>query len=461
MIRDLSLPRVVLLSLLTAFLAAPVLAQELTPPWDEKSVLNDPEWRKRFLGSYGFLSGAEPSVAGGEIELLREVIDLMKANPRAASARLVGVSGASSSAALDFVLANLQFQNGEVDKAEKTYELALSKFPDFRRAHKNLGLVRVQKGDFAGAAKHLGRAVELGDRDGKNFGLLGYCHLQLENYVAAEQAYRSAILQEPETQDWQLGLARALLSMQKNEEAIAHFDSLIEQNPQDATLWLLQANAYVGHEQPEEAAVNLEAVRLLGKAETSSLVLLGDIYMNAGMPEFAKSAYLEVVETDKAGNQFKAAYRAADLLIRTGANREAEEVLASIDKRYEKSLSKEDELGVLTLKAKAARAQGRKKEAANLLESIVNRDGTRGDALIELARYRKTEGDLDRALLLLERAQNVDGFERPALLERAQLLVSKNQYKEAAQLLRAALQIRSEPRVERFLARVEEAARGT
>ncbi|MEM7410269.1 MAG: tetratricopeptide repeat protein [Myxococcota bacterium] len=442
------------------WLGAAASAEEITPPWDEQSVLSDPEWRKRFLGSYGFLSGAEPSVSGTELELLREVIDLMQANPRAAEARLVGVSGGTSSAALDFVLANLQFQNGNTEKAAKTYELALSKFPDFRRAHKNLGLVRVQGGDFAGAAEHLARAVELGDRDGKNFGLLGYCHLNLENYVAAEEAYRSAILQEPETQDWQLGLARALLSMEKYEEAAAHFSSLIEKNPQDATLWLLQANAYVGLEKPEEAAVNLEAVRLLGKAQTSSLVLLGDIYMNAGMPEFAKSAYLEVVRTDQSGTQFHAAYRAADLLIRTGSHRDAEEVLASIDKRYE-SLSKDDELKVLTLKAKVARALGRKKEAANLLESIVGRDGTRGEALLELARYRKGQGEVDRALLLLERAQNLDGFEYAALLERAQLLVTRSDYTNAAQLLREALQIRDEPRVQRFLARVEEAARGT
>jgi hypothetical protein len=47
------------------------------------------------------------------------------------------------SAALDFILANLDYQNGQLDEAVDYYGRALGKFPDFRRAHKNLGLLHV------------------------------------------------------------------------------------------------------------------------------------------------------------------------------------------------------------------------------------------------------------------------------------------------------------------------------
>ena len=421
--------------------------------------LRDPEWRKRFLGSYGFLSGAEPDIRQDELALLREVIDVMQVDPKVAATRLQGATSDTSSAALDFILANLRFQSGDLEPAVASYRTALQKFPDFRRAHKNLGLLLVQKSDCKAAAKHLTRAVELGDRDGRNYGLLGYCYIQLENPLAAESAYRSAILQEPETQDWKLGLAQALLGMEKYAEAAAHFESLLTETPGDPQLWKLQANAFVGLDRPLDAAVNLETVRLLGKAETSSLVLLGDIYMNAGMPEFASDAYLAVIEQDRQGTQFQAAYRAADLLIRTGAYRQADSVLAKIDSRYE-SLPRERELQVLTLKAKSARAQGQSGEAAKLLESIVSRDGTRGEALLELARHYRDQGAHEKALLMLERARNLDGFEYPALLDGAQLHVSSGDYGKAVDLLRQAVQIKREPRVERFLARVEEAARG-
>lgn len=449
--------RPILLVFLAAALAAPAGAQ--TKPWTGASVVNDPEWRKRFLGSYGFLSGAEPQIDAAELEVLREVIEVMKANPAAAAEMLKQQTGEGSSAALDFILANLEFQGGELEAAKEHYQSALKKFPDFRRAHKNLGLLLVQQSEFAAALQHLSRAAELGDRDGRTYGLMGYCYITLENHLAAEMAYRQAVLQEPETRDWKLGLARAQLALEHFKDAAGLFESLIEADPSDPTPWLLQANAYVGLDQPRKAAVNLEAVRALGKARSSSLVLLGDIYMNAGMTELAKGAYLEVIETDAKGAQFDTAYRAADLLVRTRAYGDAEEVLASIGKRYG-GLSEEDELRVLTLEAKLARAQGRGEQAAGLLQSIVERDGTRGDALLELASYHRSQDRLEKAVLLIERAEKLDAFEYQAYLEHAQLLVSEKQYGAAAQYLRKALDIKREPRVELFLSRVEQAARG-
>ena len=62
-------------------------------------------------------------------------------------------------------------------------------------------------------------------------------------------------------------------------------------------------------------------------------------------------------------------------------------------------------------------------------------------------------------MLMLERARNLDAFEYPALVELAQAKVAARDYAAAASLLREALELKNEPRVERFLAQVEEAAR--
>ena len=445
------------LVLLVVCAAAPMASAQYQP-WDGAKVIDDPEWRKRFLGGYGFLSGAEPEIRADELTMLREVVELMRVNPRAAATMLEGQLGPDSSASLDFVLANLQFQNGELDAAVERYRAALEKFPDFRRAHKNLGLLMVQQGDFSAALVHLSRAVELGDRDGRNYGLIGYGYINLGNHLAAEVAYSNAILQDPDTRDWKLGLARSLLAMNRYREAISLFESLIGEQPDDPTLWLLQANAYIGLDEPMEAAVNLETVRMMGKAPNSSLVLLGDIYMNAGMSEFARSAYVEVIESDQGASEFETAYRAAELLVRAGSHAEAEKVIDSMERRYEQ-LAEADELRVLTLKGKVARAQGKQEVAARLLESIVERDGTRGDALLELAAYYDGKGDRESALMLIERAQKLDEFEYAALLAHAQLRVSAKEYAEAATLLRRAIQIKREPRVERYLVVVDQAIR--
>ena len=155
-------------------------------------------------------------------------------------------------------------------------------------------------------------------------------------------------------------------------------------------------------DQPMAAAVNLEAVRMLGKAEASTLTLLGDIYMNEGVFDMAKDAYLAVVERDREGKQFQAARRAADLLTRAQAYAQAADLLGSIERRYGKSLSRDEGLDLKTLQAKVARAQGRDKEAARLLEQVVDLDGTRGDALLELARFHRDVGNDEKAMLMLE-----------------------------------------------------------
>ena len=181
--------------------------------------------------------------------------------------------------------------------------------------------------------------------------------------------------------------------------------------------------------------------------------------MNEGIADLAKEAYLEVIRTDEKGARFETAFRAADLLHRGQADREASQMLSSIDKRYGGKLSADDQLRLMTLKAKVKRSQGDAKGAARLLEQIVERDGTRGEALLELARYHRDQGNDQRALLLLERAQKLEAFEYTAIVERAQFYVGRRDYDRAAGLLRQALRIKREPRIERFLARVERATR--
>jgi len=440
-------------------MSAALTASAQFKPWSGSSIVQDPEWQKSFLGSYGFLSGVEPDIKPSELSILKDVIDLMKVNPRAALAMLEQRMGDDNSAALDFIVANLRFQQGDLANATTSYEKALQKFPDFRRAHKNLGLLMVQVNEYKGAVEHLTRAIELGDRDGRTYGLLGYGYINLDNPLSAEQAYRTAVLQQPDSKDWQLGLARSLLSLEKYEEAAALFSTILEQHPEDASVWKLQANAFIGLDQPLAAAVNLEALRMLGKADLSSLVLLGDIYMNEGIRDLAKDAYLAAIAKDTEGTQFEAAYRAADLLFRAAAYDQSAEILASIDRRYGKKLPEDANLELMTLRARIARAQGREAEAVSILEDIVQRDGTRGDALLELARYNRDQGNDQKALLLLERAQNIPAYVYDALIERAQFLVAGKDYEQAASLLRQALRIKSESRVERFLARVEGAVR--
>ncbi|MDP4878250.1 MAG: hypothetical protein NWR36_00050, partial [Opitutales bacterium] len=88
---------------------------------------SDPTFVNEFLGSYGFLAGAEPQISDEEKEALRALIDLIKVSPAVAIQQLEPQIKTSSSAAFDFILANLYFQEGNLAKAEQFYTNAVTK----------------------------------------------------------------------------------------------------------------------------------------------------------------------------------------------------------------------------------------------------------------------------------------------------------------------------------------------
>ena len=417
---------------------------------------SDTTFQNEFLGSYGFLAGAEPQISDEEKEALRNLIDLIKASPKAAIQALEPQITNTSSAAFDFILGNLYFQDGNLAKAEQYYGNAVVKHPDFRRAYKNLGLVQVQQGDFGKAIKTISKALELGEVDGRSYGLLGYGYLTQERYYPAEAAYRQAILMQPDVTDWKVGLARCLLETERYADAIALFDTLLLDAPDNADYWMLQGNAYLGKGEPLTAAKNLEVVRRMGAADLGTLTLLGDIYMNNNSPDLALEAYLAATEQATASDS-QSLLRAAELLTRSGNFDQSKSIIAQIRKKLE--LPESDDLALLTLEAKIARAEGNDEGAVQLLNQIVERDALNGDALIELANFYAEQGDMAKAINRFQQAEKIEAFEREALVAHAQARVRNGDYQAALPLLRRALQLKSDSNLEDYAQRVEKAAR--
>jgi tetratricopeptide (TPR) repeat protein len=135
---------------------------------------NDPEFTRRLLGSYGFLSEAEPRLSPEEQALYRD-----RNRPgfcgRIPARRFRNwrpPSSPAGSAVFDYTLATVYFQTEDFTNAVKYYEQALAKFPDYRRAQRNLALALVRDGKYEQAIKPLTRTIALGGADGRIFGLL-------------------------------------------------------------------------------------------------------------------------------------------------------------------------------------------------------------------------------------------------------------------------------------------------
>lgn len=421
------------------------------------AVWNDPEFTRRMLGSYGFLSEAEPRLNAEEQKVYRDkIVPLLREDPKQAVAELQKLIKPEASAIFDFTLGNLLFQTDDLTNAVTHFEAALAKFPDFRRAQKNLGLVYLRAGNYEAAVKPLSRTVSLGGADSKTFGLLGFAQMNLQRYASAEAAYRQALLFEPENLDFRLGLVKCQIAQANYDAALVLLDELIRQFPEKDNLWALQANVFIQKDQPAKATVNFEMLRRLGKATPAQLFTLGDLYLAQEIRDLALNAYLEGVEKDAGANPAKA-LRAAELLVARGALPEAKQIFARL-KAATTPLAGNDELRLLKLEAKAALAAGEGEQAATVLEKISERNPLDGEALLLAGDHYARTGQKEKAQLRYETAAKLEGFEADALLKQAQLKVQGQKYAEAVELLRKAQKSKARDNVQRYLERVEQLA---
>lgn len=432
-------------------------ASELSQP--ERDIWNDPVFRKQFVAYYGINAEVEPRITPEEVAILEKVRPLMGDDLPKAEGTLKSRMKPDCSAILDFTLGGIQFQQDKMADALGNYQKAVAKFPSFRRAWRNLGLIYVRDGRHGDAISAFTRMIELGGGDAYSYGLLGFAYAAKKDYQAAEAAYRNALLLQPENTEWRLGITRCVFKQQKFEDAVTLLEVLIGRYPEKVDFWLLQAQAYLGMKQPLKAAVNLEAVDRLGKATADSLHTLGNIYVSENLMDLAARSYQRAIDVD-AKQPFARPLQSAELLAARGALTQARQVATHIREVWDKQLGEVDRRKLLKLEARLSMAEGAgSAETAGVLEEIVKLDPLDGEALMLLGQHYSGQNEPDRAIFYYERAESLDAFEVRAKIRHAQALVGMGRYAEAVPLLRRAQEIKPLDDIARYLEQVERIAK--
>ncbi len=456
------------LALVAAFLSGTIIdpgAPKLEPSPDgglsayELTIWNDADFQRRFAESYMAETEIEPRITTTERDTMQEILELISEDRMPeALLLLTEENNEAASAVFDFTIANIHFQEDELDEAAAAYDIAVTKYPKFRRAWRNLALVRVRLGEFGPASKALTKVLELGGGDSVTYGLLGVSYSNLENEISAESAYRMAILLDPETADWKMYLARSFFKQGRFADAVALTDSLIAAEPERVDLWLLQANAYIGLQKILDAAENYEIVDRLGGSTPGSLRNLGDIYINEQLFDLAVDAYVRALDAEPEGDLSRP-MRAATQLTAHGALAEAKQLIAHLESVRPEGLNEEDHIVLLRLRARIAVAEGAGDEEAKVLEEIVTLDPLDGEALILLGQHSARSGDEEQAAFYYERAASIEAYEADAKVRHAQLLVGQGRYSEALPLLRRAQTIEPRDNIQEYLDQVERVAK--
>jgi len=422
------------------------------------SYWKDPEFRKAFNGSYRIEARIEPVVSSEERGLLVEVQELMEGGRREAALEKVrGSSLTAKSAALQFNLGNLRFEEGELEKSAEAYEAAIAIYPSFRRAHRNLGMVRVRLNDTDEGLGHLVEAVRLGDSEGVTYGLLAYCRLQRGEWASALQAYRMAQLSEPDSPEWKAGVAQCLENLNARDEAVALLDEVIRRRPEESSYAVLQAGMLLDLGRPEDAVKELELPRRLGRLDADGLLMLGDLHLRASRVDDARARVDEAFDGEGKPSEGRILSAVASAMARSEWELSRLLIERATPEQGEAPRPLRRAAARLKIESGEAPEQG-----AEELVVLLGEDPTDGAALLALGRHRRSAGQAGEAELLFERATAVDEVAADAWIEIARLRVDESRYEAALEAVDRALERRPGGSLEAYresLARLVAAAR--
>jgi tetratricopeptide (TPR) repeat protein len=116
------------------------------------------------------------------------------------------------------------------DAAITDFQQALSIQPNFAMAHRDLGMLLLQKGRYADAATQLEQAKELGLNHPKLFNFLGIAYSRTGRYRDAVKVYNQALGEEPDFAEAHLNLSYAYEKLNHPNQARAEFERACQLN---------------------------------------------------------------------------------------------------------------------------------------------------------------------------------------------------------------------------------------
>lgn len=413
-----------------------------------------PEFKQRFYGSFGINSAIEPKLTQEDRPLYESIEPYLKNNPtKAIQLAKEGISK-DSNAAFDYLVGSLYYTQSNYSSATTYLKAALKKFPDFRRAHRNLALIYIQQDRYNDSIKHLLRVIELGGGDGQSYSMLAYAYLTQEKYQSALSAYQLARMFLPDSKDVRRGEAQCLLMTEQHSAAIALFDELIAENPSEQDFWLFQANSYLSQEQLSDAIANLEIAHTVATPSASSLSLLGDLYLNQDAYTLALQSYEAALKRDpqvKPEQAFKPLRR----LMQLGLFDEARAYIALIESSLQSELSPEQAAEKAVFTAQLTIEGGNFEQGLAQLEAVLAEQPLNGDALILMANVQLDREAYEEATFYFERATSVPEAQIEALIGLARTDVAQAKFKDALKHLQKSQRIKKRPDVAQFMASIQ------
>ena len=165
--------------------------------------------------------------------------------------------------------AGLKRRMGDFQGSHKDYQRALGFQPDFALAYNNMGSVKILMGDYEGAIGDYSKALELDPGLYIALNNRGYARYFTEDAEGALLDFNAAITNSDQFTYAQLNKASLLAGQGQLEPAMSILDGILEENPDDALLFLNRGLVRELLGDPEGACADWTRAKDLGSEEAA------------------------------------------------------------------------------------------------------------------------------------------------------------------------------------------------
>jgi len=193
-----------------------------------------------------------------------------------------------ASAALFYNLGNLYKETGDYAESINAYKKAIDIFPEFYKAHKNLGIVYSLDSQWENSLKSIDTAVGIKGADLAIYLCLASNHIALKNYDSALFSLNNAQVFDSQNLNLKINKAYCMYELGRAKELEALCEEILNSDSKNQIAWKYLCSSYISQGETKKAIATLESMKHLELATLSEIALLGDLYFTL---KFFDNAY--------------------------------------------------------------------------------------------------------------------------------------------------------------------------
>jgi tetratricopeptide (TPR) repeat protein len=199
-----------------------------------------------------------------------------------------------------FNKADLYYDKGEIDDAQKGFIQVLALHPDHEEANNKLGLIYVKKNMNAKAEAIFRRLIDINPQNPVFYSNLGLALCNQEHYDEALESYQKAISLSPRTEAYFVKMAEIYKVTDKNMAAVNAYSRALEINNRNHSLYFLASEILVKLKAYKEAIAYLEGLLEIQPYNEEAKSLIRKIKIDMGAsPLSGRGAQSKAQEPDQ------------------------------------------------------------------------------------------------------------------------------------------------------------------